>query len=205
MKKIISLLLVLVIMFCVTACKNNTDNDDNKEYLAETQPIDVETLKANWKEGIITFSNGNNVTLPCTLEEFLKQSELEIYNSSNFENRTLQKNETVTMNAVDAKTSISVKCKNQSNDPQNIMQTMVVKVVVNNTVAGNRGIKFADTLTAGGSRADVEAALGIPKGKTSEDVLYTYEARNSKNKKIELRITFNSDDVVNAVTFDTDK
>ena len=58
---------------------------------------------------------------------------------------------------------------------------------------GNRQIKFAGTLTPGATREAVEDALGRPKGQKKDDTLYYYNGENSKDRKVKLIVSFNSD------------
>ncbi len=200
MKKFISLLLVFVLAISITACDSSKNEGS---YNPETLPLDIEELKANWKEGELIFANGNAVTLPCSIDEFVETSGLTVRNADLI-NKVLSPDETYTLNLVGSETNISIKCKNTTEEDLDYADSTVIGYTITNMQTGNRKIKFAGTLTAGVVRADVEKALEIPKNKTSEDVMYTYSSRNSKNKKVELRITFNSDDIVNSVAFKVD-
>lgn len=197
MKKIISVILVLLIVLSVTACDSG-----KSEYNPETLPLDVEELKANWKEGELIFANEKSVKLPCGVKELVETSELEVYNSKNITVLTLKPDETKTFYLTNDSTRIEITCKNTKEEDVGIMDSTVVKYSFTNLKPGNRKIKFAGTLTAGVTRADVEKALEIPKNATSEDSIYTYSGRNSVNKRVELTIGFNSDNIVSSVTFE---
>lgn len=198
MKKIISLILVLVIALSITACDGSKNEGS---YNPETLPLDVEELKANWKEGELIFANENVVTLPCNIDEIVEKSGLSVQNADLI-NKVLAPDETYTIHLVGNETYISVKCQNTTEEDVDYTDSTVIGYTITNMQTGNRKIKFVGTLTAGVARVDVEKALEIPEGKTNEDVMYTYSGRNSKNKKIELRITFNSDDIVNSVAYE---
>ena len=53
-----------------------------------------------------------------------------------------------------------------------------------------------------GKWIDSFQVVEIPENRTSEDVLYIYEGRNSKNKKVNLNVAFNNDGVVNSVSYE---
>lgn len=201
MKKIIALLLVLVIAFSITACDGSDNKGENTYKYGETLPLDVEELKANWKDGELVFANKKSIKLPCKAEEFVSASDLKVNGGESVVLLTLAPDETKSLYLVDDGTSIEITCKNTTDEDINIMEATVVEYYFTNVKPGNRKIKFVGTLTAGVTRADVEKALELPKNATSEDVLYFYKGRNSANKKVELRVSFNSDNVVNSVAF----
>lgn len=197
MKKIISLLLVLVIAISITACNNSNDNN------GETLRLDVKELKKTWQEGELVFANKESVTLPCSIDEIVEKSGLSVQNADLI-NKVLLPNESYTVNLVGDETYISIKCKNTTKEDLNYADSTVIGYTITNMKTGNRAIKFAGTLTAGVVRDDVEKALKLPENTTNEDVMYTYKGKNSANKDVELRVTFNSDDIVNSVAFKVD-
>ncbi len=197
MKKLIALLLVLIIAFSITACDGSGNNTTT-----EPPTINNEELKENWKAGEVVFPNGKSATLPCTVKEIKETSELDIYNSANITKITLKPDETQTFYLVNDNTRIEIKCKNTTDVDVNIMDSTVVKYSFNGVKPGNRKIKFEGGLTIGVTQADVETALGVPEGNTTEEGVYIYKGRNSKNKKIELRVGFNSSNAVVSVVYE---
>lgn len=197
-EKIISLVLVLVLALSITAC----DGSGTKGNSTETPTLNAEELKENWKDGELIFANNNGVKIPCTANDVVEASELEVYNSKNITVLTLAPNESKTIYLVNDETRIEITCKNITDENLNIMDATVVKYNFTNIKLGNRKIKFAGSLTPGVTRADVESVLEIPKDATSEDSLYFYSGRNSNNKKVEFRIGFNSDNIVSSVSFE---
>ncbi len=196
MKKIIALLLVLVIAFSITAC------DGSGNGTTEPPTINNEELKENWKAGEVVFANGKTATIPCTVKDLKETSELEVYNSANIVGITLKPDEFQTIYLVNDNTRVEIKCKNTTDSDVNIMDSTVVEYSFNSVKPGNRKIKFAGGLTTGVTQADVETALGIPEGDTTEHGVYIYKGRNKSNKKIELRVAFNSSSVVTSVVYE---
>ncbi len=197
MKKVISLLLVFVIAMSFAACSGSNDHTTT-----EPPTINAEELKKNWKQGELVFANAKKVAIPCDVNEIVEASELELYNSSNIEKITLAPEEHQTIYLVNDNTRIEIKCKNTTDADVNIMESTVVKYNLTNLKPGNRKIKFAGGLTANVVRSDVETALGIPDGANSDSPIYIYSGRNNKNKKVELRIAFNSNNGVNSVAYE---
>lgn len=205
MKKFISLVLVAILVFSFAACNNDSEDDSTTTTNEQsTLELNIEELKYNWTDGILTFANGKQITVPCTISQFVEASGLEIQNGDIIANLSLEPDESKDIYLVSDDTYIGIECENLTTENVNIMDATIVEYIFNNTKEGNRNIKFANTLTAGVGRADVEEALGVPKGATAEDVLYVYSGRNDKRDKVELRITFNSDNVVNSVAFKID-
>ena len=85
---------------------------------------------------------------------------------------------------------------------QSSISTTVVGFNYFNSANGNRAITVAAGLTVGVPRADVEEALGIPEGKTSEDRLYTYTVKVEEKDAIRMSVSFNSSDIVNSISYD---
>ncbi len=191
MKKIFAVVLALSILFCFTAC-NNTSTD----YLDETVSIDVEALKADWQQGKITFANGNSVILPCEVTEFTEKSTLVYYDNEQYENLVIKPDEVFGLSCADNNTMIDIKVTPVKADYVALQYTKVISVTIKDIKEGNRDIKFANSLTTGALRADVEKALGIPEGATTEDSTYTYT-----NDRVILTVTFNEKNVVNEITY----
>ena len=180
MKKLISIILVAVMVLSFAAC------DNNKKPPVETLPLDTEALKADWKNGTLVFPGDKTITFPCTLSEFLEQSGATINNVKAYDGKMLEPDERLSfyVSADDANFKIAI--INTKDEAVSYLDANVSEYSYNNTNEANRQIKFAGTLSPGVARSDVEKALEIPENRTSEDVLYVYEGRNSKNKKVKL-------------------
>lgn len=200
MKKIIALLLIVVIAFSITACTDK--NKDDNVTQQTTIKLDAEKLKANWKSGEITFADGKKATIPCTPKELAEKSGLTIRNYDAISIKTLAPGESLTINIVNDNTSIDVKCENKTKETVNVLDSTVVKYSFNNTKAGNKEVFFADSLTVGVTRDAIVDALGEPKSTAGEDTLYFYTGKNSKGKRIELRVGFNANNIVNSVSYE---
>ena len=197
MKKLISIILVAVMLLSFAACSENEKKDP-----VETLPLDVEALKADWKNGTLVFSNDKTVEFPCTLGEFLKNSGAKINGTNVTEDKMLEPDESVSFFVSSDGANMKLTVINTKDEAISCSEAYVSKYSYNNTDETNRQVKFAGTLSPGVSRADVEKALEIPEGRTSEDQLYIYEGRNAKNKKVKLNIAFNNDGVVNSVSYE---
>lgn len=209
MKKFIAILLVLVIgLFAFTAC--NKDDDDTKEPTfdyGEYEPVedfDNEQLKETWMLGEITFANKNKITLPCTIDEFIDASGLKFANEEAFANKQFKPGESFNGTFVGDGAQIKLDCKNLGDADCGHLDTTVVGFNFYNSAKGNRAITVAAGLTVGVKRTDVENALGIPEGKTAEDRLYTYKSKLSNGQRIRLNVSFNSDGIVNSISYDLD-
>ncbi len=203
MKKFISLVMVAVLLFSFAAC-NNDSKDDTTTTEPSTLELNVEELKYNWTDGVLNFENGKQVTVPNTVNQFLETSELVFGNADLMANVILKPGESKTVYFSGTDMYVNIKCKNLTDEDANLIDTTIIEYSFNNTQKGNKNIKFANTLTVGVGRADVEEALGIPDGATAEDRLYVYSGRNKNRDKVELRIAFNSDNIVNSVAFKID-
>lgn len=206
MKKFISLVLMAVLMFSFAACNNNSETKEDSSNTTEqsTVELNAEELKYNWTDGVLTFSNGKQIALPCTVSQFAETSGLKIENFDVVGNDKLEPDESKDINLVGNDMCIGVECENLTTENINLMDATVVEYSFNNTRGGNVKIKFANTLTMGVYKADVEEALGEPNDTAGENTLYFYKGKNDKGKKIELRISFNSDNIVNSVAFKID-
>lgn len=205
MKKFISLILVAVLAFSFAACNNNSKDDTTTTTIEQsTLELNIEELKYNWTDGVLTFENGKQITVPCTVSQFVEASGLKIANESLIAAKPLKPDESKDIYLGNETISICVECENNTTEDINLADATISEYSFNRTIEGNQTVKFANTLTVGVGRADVEEALGIPKGATAEDVLYVYSGRNNKRDKVELRITFNSDNIVNSVAFEID-
>lgn len=200
MKKIIALLLIVVIAFSITACTDK-NKDDNKSQQT-TIKLDAEKLKSNWKSGEITFADGKKATIPCTPKELAEKSGLTIRNYDAISIKTLAPGESTSINIVNDNTSIDVKCENKTKETVNVLDSTVVKYSFNNTKTGNKEVFFAESLTVGVTRDAIVDALGEPSSTAGEDTLYFYTGKNTKGRKIELRVGFNADNIVNSVSYE---
>ena len=200
MKRFISIMLVLVMILTFAAC--NDDKETSTTSPQETVSLDVEVLKADWKNGELFLPNGKTVKLPCKVSEFIEQSGLKIGNQDVFTNKVLAPEESVTLNVAGEGVNFKIKARNNTTEEIGCMDATVIQYNFNNTNTANRQIKFASTLSPGVTRAAVEEALGVPKGQKSEDALYYYKGKNSDKRNVKLIISFNSDDIVNSVSYE---
>lgn len=195
MKKVIALLLVAVMVLSFAAC--NKDKDEGPT----VAPIDKEELKQGWQEGVITFANGKSVTLPCTIDEIVKASELTIPSLDTMKNTTLEPGAKKSLNLVNADTLISLKCENTTKEAIKVEEATVIGYTINRTKEGNAKVKFANTLTVNAGKADVEEVLGVDE--TAEKKGFSkYQGTNAKKEKVEMRVTYDSDNLVNSVAFE---
>lgn len=204
MKKFIAILLVLVIgLLAFTACSkdDNTTTEDYGDY-KPVEKFDGDKLKETWSTGEITFANKNKIKLPCTIDEFLAVSELYIPDVSVYENKRLKKGESTSITLVGTDTQIKISCENLGDAICGYRDATVVGFNYFNSANGNRAITVAAGLTVGVTRADVEDALGIPEGKTSEDRLYTYTVKVEEIDAIKMSISFNSSNIVNSISYE---
>lgn len=202
MKKIISIMLVVILAFSFAACNKKETTGKETDALKETVSVDVEALKADWKKGELVI-NGVSVEMPCKVSELIEKTGLKISNQAVLGEKVLNSGETLSLNIVGEDLYFKVVARNNTDeDGLGYMDATVIQYDFNNSNAGNRQIKLAGTLSPGASRADVEAALGIPEGQTSEDAQYFYEGRNEKNKRVQLVVSFNSFDVANSVSYE---
>lgn len=200
MKKFISIILALTMLLSFASCSN--DEEDTPSTPQETVKLDVKELKKTWEEGKLSFPNGKSVKIPCTVNEFIEKSGLEIANSDSLGNKTLSPRETVILNIAGEGVSFQVTARNTtSKDNVPFKEVEVVEYNFNNTNEANRQIQFAGSLTPGVTRKSVEKALGVPKGQKSDDTLYYYTGENEAKKDVKLVISFNSDDIVNSVSY----
>lgn len=205
MKKFIAIMLALVVaLFSFAAC-NKDDTDDNgiTDY-GDYKPVekfDEDKVKENWSIGEITFANGNKLVLPCTVKEFMEVSESKLNNPQAYESKKYQPDEAFTISLITGDTEIKIDCKNLTGDYAGYSDATVSGFNFYKSTNGNRQITVAGGLTIGVTRAEVESALGIPEGKTSEDRTYTYKAEAENEQVIRMTVSFNSADVVNAVVF----
>ena len=195
MKKVIALLLVAVMVLSFAAC--NKDKGEGPT----AAPIDKEELKQGWQEGVITFANGKSVTLPCTIDEIVKASELTIPSLDTMKNTTLEPGAKKSLNLVNADTLISLKCENTTKEAIKVEEATVIGYTINRTKEGNAKVKFANTLTVNAGKADVEEVLGVDE--TAEKKGFSkYQGTNAKKEKVEMRVTYDSNNLVNSVAFE---
>lgn len=195
MKKVIALLLVAVMVFSFAAC--NKDKDEGPT----AAPINKEELKQGWQEGVLTFANGKSVTLPCSIAEIIEASELSIPSLDTMKDTTLAPNAKKSLNLVNSDTSISIKCQNTTKEEIKIEEATVIGYTINRTREGNAQVKFANTLTVNAGKADVEEVLGVD-STAAEKGFSKYQGQNCKNKKVEMRVTYDSNNLINAVSFE---
>lgn len=200
MKKFISIVLVAVLLFSFAAC-NNASKDDSATTEPSTLELNIEELKYNWTDGVLTFEDGKQVTVPNTVNQFLESSGLVFGNYNMMAEAILKPDESETIYFSGTDMYLNIKCKNLTDEDVKLIDSTIIEYSFNNTQKGNKNIKFANTLTVGVGRADVEEALGVPEGATEKDTLYVYSGRNKKRDKVELRIAFNSYNIVNSVAF----
>ncbi len=204
MKKVIAVLLALVIaLFALSAC-NKDDVAPNEDY-GDYKPVekfDGDKLKETWTTGEITFGNKNKIKLPCTIDEFLQASGMKIANEQAFANKLYKPGESFSIPLSGQDTQLKIDCENLGTTECGYKDTTVVGFNYFNSANGNRAITVAAGLTVGVSREDVEEALGIPEGKTSEDRLYTYTVKVEEKDAIRMSVSFNSSDIVNSISYD---
>lgn len=208
MKKFTAVLLALVlVLFSFAACNKEDDSNPSTDY-GDYEPVekfDEEKLKETWSIGEITFANENKVTLPCTVREFIEKSGMHLADESIYANQQMQPGKTFALQLLSENTQIKIDCKNLGTSDVSYLDATVVGFNFFNSVAGNRQITVAAGLTVGITRAEVEDALGIPEGKTSEDSMYTYKEKVSDEQTIRLSISFNSSGIVNSITYKVGK
>lgn len=198
MKKVIAILMVAVMLFSFAACnKDKTDGDNNQEI----NQIDKEELKQGWQEGVLTFANGASVTLPCSVKEIMNVSGLSIPILTQNTATTLAAGLTKSFNLVDSDTTIAIKCQNDGKENINLEDAMVVGYSFNRTKAGNSKVLFANTLSVNAKRTDVEEVLGVDE-KAEQKGFSKYQGQNSKGKKVEMRVNYDSNNLVNSVAFE---
>lgn len=206
MKKVIALLLVLVIaLFSFAACsKDKSNEDETQNNYKPIEEFNEDKLKETWTAGEITFPNGNKITIPCTVGEFIEKSGLKTNAASQYENKSIKAGETFNLTLVGDDVQVKISCKNTGSSDAEYLDATVISFNFFNGTAGNRQITVAAGLTVGVTRAEVESALGIPEGKTSEDRMYTYKAELDDNQRIRLNVSFNSSDIVNSISYKLD-
>ncbi len=182
-------------VFSFAAC--NKDKDEGPT----AAPIDKEVLKQGWQEGVLTFANGKSVTLPCSIAEIVEASELSIPSLATMKNATLEPGAKKSLNLVNSDTSISLKCENTTEETIKVEEATVIGYTINRTQEGNAKVKFANTLTVNAGKADVEEVLGTDE--TAEKKGFSkYQGENSKKNKVEMRVTYDSNSLVNSVSFE---
>lgn len=208
MKKFIAILLILVIgLFAFTAC-NKDEPDSQQDMYGDYEPVeefDGEKLKETWTAGEITFANKNKIKLPCTVKEIMDASGLKIGNEQTYSSKQYRPGEALNISLIGVDTEIKISCKNLNKTNCGYLDTTVVGFDYFNSGSGNRAITVAAGLTVGVTRAEVEEALGIPEGKTSEDRMYTYTYETENDEKISMSVSFSSSDTVNAIVYKLDK
>lgn len=207
MKKYVAILLALVlVLFSFAACnKDDTNNLSTDDEFVPAEKFDGEKLKETWTAGEITFADGKKILLPCTIKEFMEASGLSIGNEQIYANKQLKPGETLNIQLAGENTQIKIDCENLGTSDAGYLDTTVVGFNFFNSASGNKAITVAAGLTVGITRAEVEEALGIPEGKTSEDRLYTYKTELDDGQKIRMNVSFNSSGIVNSISYKLDK
>ena len=92
MKKIIAILLALVIVtFSFAACNKEESKDPNADNpYKPVEEFNEDKLKETWSAGEITFANGNKITIPCTVAEFIEKSGLKPGAAAQYENKLIK-------------------------------------------------------------------------------------------------------------------
>ena len=121
MKKIIAILLVIVIvLFSFAACNKKDSNDPNADNpYKPVEEFNEDKLKETWSQGEITFPNGNKLTIPCTVGEFIEKSGMKTGAASLYENKAIKAKEKINLilNGDDAQVKIT--CQNKGEDDAN--------------------------------------------------------------------------------------
>ncbi len=201
MKKVVALLLIVVLVFSFAACKKTEEVPETTTGV----PFDKEVLESNWQDGTITFENGKTLKLPCTVREFVEASELTLQNADKLAEKELKKDEQFTARLFKGTdTDISITGKNIGNDVVSFMDAKVTKYSFkrggSDSLLGNKKLKFAGTLTVNASRTDVEEVLG--EGKEGYGGIITYEGKNSGNRKVQMKISYGDNNLINNVSFE---
>ena len=206
MKKIIAIVLVLVIaLFSFAACnKDEAHEDETQKEYKPMEEFNEDKLKETWTAGEITFPNGNKLMLPCSVGEFIEKSGLKTNAAAQYENKLIKSGQTFSLILIGEDTQTKISCKNKGEADVNYLDATVVGFNFFNGKTGNKQITVAAGLTVGIARADVESALGIPEGKTAEDTLYTYKAKLDDGQRIRLNVSFNSNGIVNSISYSLD-
>lgn len=198
MKKFLAILLVALMVFSFAACDKDKDDASNKPSEA---PVNKEELKKGWQEGALTFANGKEISLPCSIDEMLQASELSVPGYETVKDTELKPGQRKTLSLTGADASISIKCENTTNEAIKIAEATVVGYTFNRTKPDNVKIKFANTLSVNAKKADVEEVLGVDE-KAAEKRFSEYKGTNGKNQDVEMRVTYDSNDLVNSVAFE---
>ena len=201
MKKLVALLLIVIMIFSFASCKNDEDSTETITGVS----FDKEVLEANWQDGSLTFENGNTITLPCNLSEFINASGLTLQNADKLLNEKLASGETKKLRLFKGtETEVSITCENSNKEEILLTNAKVVKFSFkrggSDTLPGNKLIKFAGALTVNASRVEVEEVLG--EGKEGSRGIVTYEGKNSSNKKIQMKITYGENNLISNVSYE---
>lgn len=198
MKKFLAIILVALMVFSFASCDKDKNDVSNKPSEA---PVNKEELKKGWQEGVLTFANGNEISLPCSIDEIVKVSELSVPSLETMKNTELKPGQKKTLSLAGSNVSISIKCENTTNEPIKVAEATVIGYTFNRTKDGNINIKFANTLTVNAKKADVEEVLGVDE-KAIEKRFSEYKGTNEKKQDVEMRVTYDSNDLVNSVAFE---
>ncbi len=199
MKKVLALILVALMVFSFAAC--NKDKGEDVGNNPTQAPVNKEELKKGWQEGVLTFENGNTVSLPCSIDEIINASGLSIPSLETVKDAVLEPGTKKLLNLVGSDTTISLKCENKTQGSIKVAEATIVGYSFNRTKDGNSKLKFANTLTVNAKRAEVEEVLGVDE-KAAERSFSKYEGKNGNNQKVEMRVSYDSNNLVNSVAFE---
>ncbi len=185
-------------LFSFAACNKDKSDDSTTPTNA---PVNKEELKQGWQEGVLTFANGNTVTLPCTVKDIMNASGLSITALKQNPETTLAAGVKKSFNLVNTDTTISIKCENSGKEDIKLEEAMVVGYSFNRTKAGNNKVLFANSLTVSAKKTDVEEVLGVDES-AAQKGFSTYQGTNSKKDKVEMRVSYDSNNLVNSVAFE---
>ena len=198
MKKVLAIMLAVLMVFSFAACNKDKDDASNKPSEA---PVNKEELKKGWQEGVLTFANGKDISLPCTIDEIVQVSELSIPSLETMKNTELKPGQKKTLNLTGGEISVSIKCENTTDAPIKVAEATVIGYTFNRTRAENVKIKFANTLTVNAKKADVEDVLGVDE-RAADKGFSEYKGTNQKKQDVEMRVTYDSYGLVNSVAFE---
>lgn len=196
MKKIIAVILVAVMLLSFASCKK----EETPEPVTGV-PFDKETLAISWQDGALVFPNGVVVYMPSNVKEIMTKSGFTIPSLQGMNDTVLKEGEEKTLRLVGTGVSLSIICKNTTKEPAEILDCSVVGYNITKSDDGNHQIKFAGTLTIDAERAAVEEVIGIDPDAEEDGVQY-YKTKNSRNRNVEIRIKYNSNNLINSIAFE---
>ncbi len=196
MKKIIAVLLVAVMLLSFASCKK----EETPEPVTGV-PFDKETLAISWQDGALLFPNDVVVYMPSNVKDIMTKSGFTIPSLNDMKDRTLAPGEEKDLRLVNGAVSLTITCKNTAKEDADILQCSVVGYNIRKSDDPNHMIRFAGTLTIDAERAAVEEVIGIDPDSEENGVQY-YKTKNSRNRNVEIRIKYNSDNLINSIAFE---